>query len=69
MRNSSDDTERKINLLKDPQWCTTPTDLPEVIVPPGLTLERQWYLYQKIWEFCPEEAKDVVCPLPSTPLQ
>ena len=68
VRNSSDDTERKINMLKDPQWRPVSTDLPDAIVPPGLSLERQWYLYQKIREFCPEEAKDLVCPLPTTPL-
>ena len=68
VRNSSDDTEWKINLLKDPQWRPVSTDLPDAIVPPGLSLERQWYLYQTIQEFCPEEAKDLICPLPTTPL-
>jgi len=68
VHNFSDDSERKINLLKDPHWRPTSTELPELIPPPGLSLERQWYLYQKIREFCPEEAKDIVCPLPPTPL-
>ena len=68
VRNCSDDTERKIKLVKDPLWQPSKSSLPEQIIPPGLSLERQWYLYQKIREFCPDEVKDVVCPLPATPL-
>src|SRR6218665_910857 len=30
---------------------------------------RQWYLFNQIIDFCAEEAKDVVCPKPSVPLQ
>ena len=42
--------------------------MPPLVIPPGLPLERQWYLYNKIREFCPDEAKDIACPLPSQPL-
>ena len=69
VKNASDDLkERKINLLKSNTWRPTPTNVPERIIPTGLSLERQWYLYQKIRDFCPDYAKDIVCPQPSTPL-
>ena len=35
----------------------------------GLSSKRQWYLYEKIREFCPENFKDVTCPRPSAPLE
>ena len=61
---SSDGVERSIQLLKDPSWKPTATHLPPVIIPNGLSLERQWYLFDKIREFCADEAKDLVCPKP-----
>ena len=62
VRNSTTDNWRTINLLKDPSW--RPTDFPQQIIPPGLSLERQRYLYEKIREFCPAECQDLVCPQP-----
>ena len=57
-------TERKINLLKDLSWRPPSSDLPNTISPEGLSLTRQWYLYEKIREFCPPEVQDLVCPMP-----
>ena len=68
VKNSSSDEERKIQLSKDLSWSPSPDDLPDEIVPPGLSLERQWYLYDKIRDFCSDDAKDIVCPKPSQPL-
>ena len=65
---SSDDVERCIQLLKDPAWRPTASNLPPVIIPQGLSLERQWYLYDKIREFCSDETKDLVCPKPKKAL-
>ena len=42
-------------------------DFPELVLPSDLSDARQWYLFQKIREFCSEETKDIVCPLPSCP--
>ena len=64
VKNSSSDEERKIQLSKDLSWSPSPDDLPDEIVPPGLSLERQWYLYDKIRDFCSDDAKDIVCPKP-----
>ena len=42
-------------------------DLPAVVPPKGLSNERQWYLYDKIRQYCREECKDFTCPLPESP--
>ena len=56
---------KKIELTKS----TIPRDIPEEIAPKGLSLERRWYLHDKIRDFCAEEYKDAVCPHPSQDLQ
>ena len=43
------------------------SELPPIIPPIGLTSERQWYLYDKIREYCPDVCKDLTCPLPLSP--
>ncbi|XP_065884511.1 uncharacterized protein [Dysidea avara] len=67
VKNTHDDPERTISLLKSSSWRPEPGELPNVIVPAGLSAERQWYLYEKIREFVPEEAQDLVCPKPTVP--
>ena len=67
VKNACDEDEKAIKLLKTP-WQPTFNNMPEIIQPPGLTLERQWYLFNKIREFCPDDTKDIVCPKPSAPL-
>ena len=68
VKTSSDDCERQIQLLKDLTWKPTADELPGVVVPNGLSLERQWYLFDKIREFCSDETKDLVCPKPAVAL-
>ena len=65
VKNNSSDAERSINLLRQP-WNTTSRDMPQEIIPQGLSLERRWYLFDKIREFCPEHVQDQVCPKPCT---
>ena len=63
---SLDDAEIPIQLLKS----TTrhpPAELPSPQIPPGLDAQRQWYLYEKIREFCSEATKNTTCPLPTVP--
>ena len=65
VKDSVNGTERTINLLKDPSWLPSPQDLPDEIIPPGLSSERKKYLYDKIREFVPPELQDIVCPQPA----
>ena len=59
MKNSCNDTE--VQLLKRP-WQATLANMPNTIPPPGLTLEQQCYLFNKIREreFCLDDIKDIV---------
>ena len=68
VRTGSEDPEKSMKIIRDTTWQPSRNTMPPLINPPGLPLERQWYLYNKIREFCPDEAKDIVCPLPSQPL-
>ena len=63
VKKASGDVEKEISLLKDPSWQPSCHDLPDVVTPLGLSLERQWYLHDKIREFC-SSSKDLVCPKP-----
>ena len=65
-RLESDSPEVEYNLLKD-KWSLTATVLPERLTLSGLNPACQWHLFQKIREFCPEEAKDVTGPMRSVP--
>ena len=57
---SSEKAEIRDILIEKP----AKTAMPPVIPPPGLSYERQEYLYSEIREFCKEEVKDLVCPKP-----
>ena len=67
VKKASGDEEKEINLLKDPTWKPSCHNLPGLVTPLGLSLERQWYLYDKIREFVADN-KDLVCPKPLQPL-
>lgn len=62
----ADSSEETITLLKD-EWQPQSDLLPPVISPPGLSPERQWYLYDHIRDYCTPSTRDIVCPLPSIP--
>ena len=47
VKNTHDDPEHTISLLKLSSWRPEPGELPNVIVPAGLSAERQWYLHKK----------------------
>ncbi len=61
-----DADEKILTLLAKGQenWHPDSKQLPQVIVPPGLSYERQKYLYDKIRDFVPDVSKDIVCPPP-----
>ncbi len=60
----SDNPTKWIKLLKE-EWSPHRDDVPDTISPKGLSVERQWYLHDSIRPFCPENDKDITCPLPS----
>ena len=60
----SDEPEKEIEHLNDPNWRPSASELPQVVTQASLSKEHQQYLYEKIWEFCPEYAHDLVCPNP-----
>ena len=62
-------TEVKRSILKVKSWSPKADQLPPVLPPAGLSSKRQWYLHDKIREFCPDNFKDVTCPRPSAPLE
>lgn len=66
VRERNDTAEVKFELLKEP-WNLDVHTLPNIISPHGLSADRQWYLFEQIRPFCPDEDKDSVCPLPSVP--
>lgn len=66
-RKHSDTAEEKVELLKDSSWSPGPQEYPAVVHPEGLSAKRQWYLFDKIRQFCPVNARDVTCPEPSVP--
>jgi hypothetical protein len=65
-RKRCDTPEEEIQLLNG-CWSPGYDEEPEVVHPRGLSASRQWYLYEKIREFCPESDRDVTCPLPTVP--
>ena len=68
VRIESDSVSERFSLLMDPTWAPSSQQLPLVVAPSGLSLERQWYLHSQIREYCPDEVRDEVCPQPLTPL-
>ena len=62
-RERSNSQEEAIIILKD-NWSPLATDLPPHILPSGCSPSRQWYPYNKIREFCPDQCKDHTCPKP-----
>ena len=49
-------------------WSPYARDKPPPTPPPGLSLERKKYLFDKIREYCREDTRDLVCPQPDSPL-
>lgn len=62
----ADTAEVKVDLLKEP-WNPNPTQLPLQVLPKDMSAERQWYLFKKVREFCPETDRDITCPEPTVP--
>ena len=64
VKESAGSNEVKRSILKVKNWSPKADQLPPVLPPSGLSLQRQWYLHKKIREFCPDNFKDITCPQP-----
>ena len=67
LKTTSQDPVKKERHLRSVDHTVVPSALPPTIQPCGLTNERQWYLFDKIREFCPEQCRDITCPRPTVP--
>ena len=52
--------------IKKPGVSISVQEMPEVIPPPGIPMERQKYLYEQIRMFCEPEYEDITCPQPDS---
>lgn len=66
VKESIDGEEQTFNLLKKQKHrFDYVVEKPSILIPNGLSIERQWYLYDNIREHIPYvEDKDETCPLP-----
>ena len=62
-----DSEEVSHHILRDNTWTPSTEELPQRLIPKGLSLDRKWYLYKKIHEFCSPDTRDLVCPYPPSP--
>jgi hypothetical protein len=68
VKEHADTAEVEIDLMKSTSRLSPdPKELPSIVSPKGLSAERQWYLYDSIRPFCPNDDKDTTCPLPDVP--
>ena len=67
IKETSTSNTTTINLLCSPDIIPPNETLPEQLHPKGLSSERQWYLYDKIRQYCAEDSKNKTCPLPDIP--
>jgi hypothetical protein len=66
LKKDMESSEEKINIIKVPYDFASKRVYPEgCLIPPGLSEERQWYLYDQIRQYIPnEDDKDKTCPRP-----
>jgi hypothetical protein len=65
-REYCDSVEQRFELLKVDVEVIKNSGLPSPIVPPGMSVDRQWYLYEQIRSLCSSNlAGSITCPEPS----
>ena len=68
VREYSDSSSSNIKIFKTGVTKKTITGSQTHFIPPGLDLDRQWYLYEQIRMHCKSTlAGDITCPKPSVP--
>ena len=61
----SNSSEETFTMLDSGSWSPVASELPPLLKPSGLPLERQWYLHRQIRPYCRE---GLTCPKPSLSL-
>ena len=60
------DDEIKFIIVKNTESVIRANDLPPIVIPTGMSTERQLYLYEKIRRYCAsEEDSNLTCPFPT----
>ena len=67
LRKLVDKEEISFQMLRQPGFSFTVGELPMPTPNKGMPLEKQWYLYEKVRPYCPENTADIVCPEPEDP--
>jgi len=67
LRELADKEEVTFHMLRQPDFAFPLGEMPEPTANKGIPLDRQWYLYEKVRPYCPEETADLVCPKPAEP--
>ena len=65
---SNNSSEETFTMLDSGSWSPVASELPPLLKPSGLPLERQWYLHRQIRPYCREGTEDLTCPKPSLSL-
>ena len=65
LKEFSDSAATTFRILGDDSWTPITSQLPPQILPPGLSCERQWYLYREIRRYGGPGTEDSVCPFSS----
>ena len=68
LKEHSNSSEETFTMLDSGSWSPVASELPPLIKPSGLPLERQWYLHKQIRPYCREGTEDLTCPKPSLSL-
>ena len=59
------DSEKITVDIRKPRMEIDLSHMPSLIIPPGIPLDRQTYLYEQIRVFCEPEYADITCPPPN----
>ena len=67
LRELADHEEVSFQMLRRRDFAFPEGEMPEPTENKGIPLDRQWYLFEKVRPYCPEETADLVCPEPAQP--
>ena len=57
VKEAEDEPLIKLNIIRNSSELPDLGCMPSLVTPCGLTPEKQWYLFEKIREYCPDARK------------